>query len=561
MRVLILGGYGTFGARLARLLARDPRLTLLIAGRSRARAQALCDRLDGAAELQPFVIDRDRDVEARLATARADIVVDAAGPFQSYRRDDYGFAKGALRSGASYLDLADSAGFVAGIGALDALAREKGLFALSGLSTFPALSAAVVAELARGMDRIEAVRAGVAPSPHAGVGLNVVRAIASYAGKPLPVIRGGEATTRPALIDSLRRTLAVPGGLPMHSTLFTLAETPDLALGRALYRGPRRRTSDLAELWTGAGPRPELLHRMLSGLAWLVRLRLLPSLSPLAGLLHWGSRTFRWGEHRGGMFVEVEGRRGGQAARRAWHLVAKGDDGPFIPSIGAAAVILKAAGGETPRPGARPAAGEVTLADYEAVFSTLHIETGVWTDAGPDTPLYARALGPAWERLPAPIRAMHTVRGETTVRGVAEVERGRGLVSRLIGAVMGLPAAGSDVPVEVTFTPREDGGETWKRTFAGKAFASGQVMGRGRFERLVVERFGPVAIGLAAVVEGERLRLHIRRTTLFGVPLPGFLSPRLETFETVDRQGRFVFDDRVTMPIAGLIVHYRGWLA
>ena len=47
---------------------------------------------------------------------------------------------------------------------------------------------------------------------------------------------------------------------------------------------------------------------MLRGLAWLVRLRLLPSLSPLAGLLHWGSRTFRWGEHRGGMFVEVEGR-------------------------------------------------------------------------------------------------------------------------------------------------------------------------------------------------------------------------------------------------------------
>jgi len=34
LRILILGGYGTFGGRLARLLADDSRLTLLIAGRS-----------------------------------------------------------------------------------------------------------------------------------------------------------------------------------------------------------------------------------------------------------------------------------------------------------------------------------------------------------------------------------------------------------------------------------------------------------------------------------------------------------------------------------------------
>lgn len=561
MRVLILGGYGTFGARLARLLARDARLTLFIGGRSRAKAQALCDRLDGAAERQPFVIDRTRDFEARLATARADIVVDASGPFQSQFAAGYGFARAVLGSGAHYLDLADSAGFVAGIGELDALARERGLFALSGLSTFPALSAAVVADLAGGMDRIEAVRAGVAPSPHAGVGLNVVRAVASYAGKPLPVIRGGEPTTRPALIDRLRRTLAVPGALPMRNTLFTLAETPDLQLGPGVYRAPRRRGSDLVELWTGAGPRPELLHRMLGALAWLVRLRLLPSLTPLAELLHWGSLTFRWGEHRGGMFVEVEGRRGARPVRRAWHLIAEGDDGPFIPSIGAAAVILNHLEGRSPEPGARSAAGEVALSDYEAVFRTLHISTGVWTGPMEGEPLYRRTLGPAWDRLAAPIRAMHTVAAARTVRGQAEVERGKGPVSRLIGWIMGLPAAGTSVPVEVTFTPRDGGGETWKRTFAGKSFASDQAMGEGRFERLIVERFGPVAIGLAAVVEGDRLRLHIRRTTLFGMPLPGFLSPRLDTFETVDREGRFVFDDRVTMPIAGLIVHYRGWLA
>ncbi len=45
LKILILGGYGTFGARLAQLLDDDPRLTLIIAGRSRAKAEDFCGRL------------------------------------------------------------------------------------------------------------------------------------------------------------------------------------------------------------------------------------------------------------------------------------------------------------------------------------------------------------------------------------------------------------------------------------------------------------------------------------------------------------------------------------
>ncbi len=57
----------------------------------------------------------------------------------------------------------------------------------------------------------------------------------------------------------------------------------------------------------GAAPVPEPLHRFLAALAWLVRLRLIPTLSPLAPLFHFATNHVRWGEHRGGMFVEVEG--------------------------------------------------------------------------------------------------------------------------------------------------------------------------------------------------------------------------------------------------------------
>ena len=88
-RVLIVGGYGTFGGRLAQLLADEPRLTLLIAGRDRARAEVFCQSLRGAATLQPLAFDRDGDLDAVLAAAKPDVVVDASGPFQAYGGDPY----------------------------------------------------------------------------------------------------------------------------------------------------------------------------------------------------------------------------------------------------------------------------------------------------------------------------------------------------------------------------------------------------------------------------------------------------------------------------------------
>jgi len=91
---------------------------------------------------------------------------------------------------------------------------------------------------------------------------------------------------------------------------------------------------NLKSVWMGAGPVPEILHRALNALAWLVRLRLLPSLYPFAPLMFQAINILSWGEHRGGMFVEIEGVDArGERARRSWHMIAEKDDGPFIPSM------------------------------------------------------------------------------------------------------------------------------------------------------------------------------------------------------------------------------------
>ena len=54
-------------------------------------------------------------------------------------------------------------------------------------------------------------------------------------------------------------------------------------------------------------------------------------------------------------------------------------------------------------------------------------------------PLYRRVIGEAWDSLPAPLQTMHDVQSERTAEGIAVVERGSGLLARLVGFVIGLP--------------------------------------------------------------------------------------------------------------------------
>ncbi len=62
-RILVLGGYGGFGARLTRRLAARGH-TVLVAGRSLAKAQAFCAELERA---EPVVADRNGDIGPLLA--------------------------------------------------------------------------------------------------------------------------------------------------------------------------------------------------------------------------------------------------------------------------------------------------------------------------------------------------------------------------------------------------------------------------------------------------------------------------------------------------------------
>ena len=539
--VLILGGYGVFGARLAAALAQDPGYRVILAGRSEARARAAAAGL----RAEPMALDRDApDLAARLAALAPFAVVDAAGPFQAYGADPYRLARASLGAGAHYLDLSDDGAFTEGIAALDPLARAAGRVALSGVSSVPALSSAAVAELSRGIEDIHLIESTILPGNRAPRGLSVMRAILAQAGRPVRQWRGGAAADLPGWSGTRSLSLALPGArLPPRPA--SLIGAPDTRLFPARFRA--------RSVIFRAGLELRVMHHGLALLALPARIGLVRDITPLARPLRWLADRLRpFGSDRGGMRVRVIGLASGRPVRRDWVLLAEAGDGPEVPAIPARVALALLRDGRL-APGARPCIAELPLADLERALATHAIRT-----ARTDTPapgLFARALGPAFDRLSPPLQDLHQLFDLRRWEGEAAITRGNSILARLICRVFGFPPAAAAVPVRVTMEC--DGqAERWTRDFGGRRFRSVLRLHRGR----MTERFGPFTFTLDLAEQAGRLVFPVRSGRIGPLPLPSGLLPASTTFESAD-QGRVRFDVALSLPFAGPLVHYRGWLA
>lgn len=110
----------------------------------------------------------------------------------------------------------------------------------------------------------------------------------------------------------------------------------------------------------------------------------------------------------------------------------------------------------------------------------------------------------------------------------------------------------------VTFTHQADG-ELWTRTIGGRRLNSFQSLGKGCDQHLLVERFGVARVSIALVRDGSRLFFVPRRWSILKIPMPKFLLPTGESFET-EIDGQFAFDIPIRVPLLGLIVAYSGIL-
>ena len=361
-RVLVIGGYGFFGRRLVERLSRLEGLHVTVAGRSRSKGGELVQALrpSARATLSSTTLDAlAPDFANQLARLTPDAVVHTSGPFQG---QDYRVAMACISAGAHYIDLADGREFVSGIAALDSAATAAGLLVASGASSVPALSSAVVDHLAKEMSCVHSIDMGICPGNRTERGLSTVKAILSYCGKPLPVTNG---TSTYGWSGNRRHRYPEPVG----SRLLSPCDVPDLVLLPERYLGN-------PQVRFGAGLELSFLHLGMNAMAGMTRMGLVADWSHCAGLLKRAADGFKaFGSDAGAMHVTVQGTlaQGGTAAR-TWHLVATEGDGPYVPTLAAAALIRKLTEGEKPSSGARPCLGMLTLVDFAQELDGLSIE-------------------------------------------------------------------------------------------------------------------------------------------------------------------------------------------
>jgi hypothetical protein len=363
-RVVVIGGTGNFGARICRRLASEAGMQVIATGRHPGRVEG-CDvpveSLDTEAAGFAYV----------LARLQPDVVIHCAGPFQG---QDYRVAAAALASRAHYIDLADGRDFVVRFAnANHALAVRADRLAVTGASTLPALSSAVIDHLARSFAQLDEIEITIAPGQRAPRGIATMAAVLSYAGRPLQWWKEG----RWQVVYGWQELRAVK--FPFGLRRAAVCDVPDLALLPERYEGVRTVEFRAAlevpiqqhALWCLAGVRR--LGIPVPAERWA------PALNRAVGWFD------RFGTDCGGMSVRVRGQdRSGRQRNVTWHVVARSNHGPEIPCMAAALLARKLiTGTDLPR-GAQPCMGLLTLEEFESEFARWHIRTMI--DESPPVP-------------------------------------------------------------------------------------------------------------------------------------------------------------------------------
>ncbi len=487
-------------------------------------------------------LDRTRANAADVAALNAFCVADAAGPFQA---STYAFARAAIEAGAHYVDLADARDFVAGFGALDEAAKARGVLAVTGASTTPALTQAVLDELCRGWKRVDSVEVALSPGAQAAMGLAVVRAILSYAGRPVNVWRFGRWETAPGW--GLLQRVSIEG---LGKRFVALVETPDLDIVRMRFPTVRQAVFR-------AGVELTILQLGLWLLTFPVRWGFVRSLEPFAELLHAVAAWFRrFGSDKGGMVVEATGLdAAGLRTRSRWTLVAMAGDGPSIPALPALALVRALAADTVAERGAKACVGMLSLDAITKEFSRYEITTAIVTERLPQPSLFQRALA-GFAEMPAAVREAHAPDPARELLGEVDIDGAENPFAQAIAWLAGFPSAGRGLKASVTIE-REGAGEVWVRRFGSATFASHlSEVGPGK----LAERFGAITFDLAASANAQGFKLAIVRARLGELPLPRFLTPQTDAGGDVDENGRYRFDVAISLPFIGRLVRYRGWL-
>lgn len=357
LRVMVIGGYGNFGSIICRHLAGAPGIELVVSGRNSHKLQGKGDGLKTSSgrECESWCDDAmAAGFAGVLQSMDIQLVIHTGGPFQG---QSYAVAQHCIDAGVNYCDLSDCRTFVNGVGVLDAKARQAGVAVLSGCSSVPTLSSALIDQYRYRFMRIDTIEHGISSSAKMP-GLSTIEGVLAYAGKPIKQLKQGQVHEVLGWQDlTLRR-------MPQLGTrVLANVDVPDMDIFAGRYGAHTLRFKAGAGLKLGGVANYLLAQALRMGivrdhLVWAARLHRL------------GTWFERFGDGKSAMYIDVQGLgMQGQPLSLAVQLTALDDKGPEIPSCAAVALAIKMAHGYVPEPGARPCVGEISVDEYMAAIN------------------------------------------------------------------------------------------------------------------------------------------------------------------------------------------------
>lgn len=355
-RILIIGGYGNFGSFISRSLAKLDNIHLVIAGRSLIKARSL------AAEFacEATIIDIHNNIDVRLREIRPDIVIHTSGPFQS---QGYGVAEACIECGAHYIDLADARGFVSNIDSLDQKAKQAGTLVISGASSVPCFTSALIDHYRSEFKSIETLDYGITTAQKASRGLATIVSILSYTGQSFKTLDDSQEKVIHGWQSLRLRKYSALGW-----RLLGNCNVPDLELFPKMY-------PELKTIRFYAGLELPFIHLSLWALSWLVRSGLVKNLVPAAPILLKLSFLFDWlGSKNSGFHMDLTGKDENNRNKTIrFELTARSGDGPFISCMPAIILAKKLVNNEIKHHGATPCVGIITKKEYLDALGELDI--------------------------------------------------------------------------------------------------------------------------------------------------------------------------------------------
>lgn len=312
-KILVIGGYGSYGKRITGALSEIEGVECIAAGRNPPRRSKRTNR-----NISYMALDCNDPGTFKTVLPGMFAVINVRG---SFNNQDYRIAEQCATFGVNYIDLADSREYISGFTRLNRAAVRNNVLLVTGAGFSPTISSLLVDSVTSDFTRIAEVNVFVSFGNKNMGGIASMRSLLSQIGKTMRL--KGRGRWRIFRGWSKGRKVIFPE--PAGKRRLYLCDAPDLDIF------PQRYNSGTVTFRTGF--ELNIFNYGLSLLSWLTSKNRIKQPARLARVLLGSGRFFRnSGSDHDAMGVRVAGV--GQNNEGFHHnifLVGRSGSGPIIP--------------------------------------------------------------------------------------------------------------------------------------------------------------------------------------------------------------------------------------